>query len=117
MLSFESSRYLTHQKTKNILVPLYSWDFEAKNDDPTEVQNKEAIEIIIEENEDREVVKPKKKRKSPQIHDSDDEDVEEDYSEVIRSKVKRAVGWLLKSGICFFFFLSFFFSFFLLFLW
>ena len=73
MLSFESSRYLTHQKTKNILVPLYSWDFETKNDDPTEVQNEETIEIIIEENEDREVVKPKKKRKSPQIHDSDDE--------------------------------------------
>ena len=92
MLSFESPRYLTHQKIKNFLAQLYSWDFDAKNDDPTEVQNEEAIEIIIEENEDSEVVKPKKKRKSPQIHDSDDEDDEEDYSEVIRSKMRRAVG-------------------------
>ena len=35
------------------------------------------------------VVKPKKKRKPPQINDADNEDVEEDYSEVIRSKIKR----------------------------
>ena len=34
-------------------------------------------------------MKPKKKRQPPQIHDSDDEDVEEDYGEVIRPKVKR----------------------------
>ena len=40
--------------------------------------------------EDSEVVKPKKKRTPPQIHDPDVEDVEEDYSEVIRSKVKKA---------------------------
>ena len=80
---------LTHQKICDFFAQLYSWDFESKNDDETEVQDEEEIEIIIEEDEDSEVVKPKKNRKSPQIHDSDDEDVEEDYSEVIRPKVKR----------------------------
>ena len=59
MLSFKSLRYLTHQKIKNFLAQLYSWDFEAKNESETEVQNEEAIEIIIEEDEDSEVVKPK----------------------------------------------------------
>ena len=80
---------LTHQKIKNFHAQFYSWDFEAKNDDETEVQDKEAIKIVIEEDEDSEVVKPKKKGKLPQIHDSDDRDVEEGYNEVIRPKVKR----------------------------
>ena len=35
------------------------------------------------------MVKPNKKRKPLQIHDSNDEDVEEDYSEVIKPNVKR----------------------------
>ena len=52
---------------------LFYWHFEAKNDDKTEVQDEEAIELIKEEDEDREVLKPKKKRKPPQIQDSDDE--------------------------------------------
>ena len=47
------------------------------------------LEIIIEEDEDSEVVKPKKKRKPQQIYDLDDEDVEEDYNEVIKPKAKR----------------------------
>ena len=47
------------------------------------------LEIIIEEDEDSEVVKPKKERKPQQIYDLDDEDVEEDYSEVIKPKAKR----------------------------
>ena len=72
-------------------------DFEAKNDDETEVQDKEGIKIVIEEDEDSEVVEPKKKGKLPQIHDSDDRDVEEGYNEVIRPKVKR------KPRICVFF--------------
>lgn len=35
------------------------------------------------------MVKPKKKRKPPQIQNSDDEDVTENFSEVIMPKVKR----------------------------
>ena len=80
MLSFKSPWYFTHQKTKNVLVQLYFWNFETENDDETEVQGKEVTEIIIKEDEDSEVVKPKKKRKPPQINDSYDEDSKEDYS-------------------------------------
>ena len=80
MLNLKSPRYLTREKIKNVLGELYSWDFEAKNDDDMEVQDEEAIAIIIEKDEDSEVVKPKKKRNPPQIYDSDDEDVEVDYS-------------------------------------
>ena len=65
---------------KNVLVQLYFWNFETENDDETEVQGKEVTEIIIKEDEDSEVVKPKKKRKPPQINDSYDEDSKEDYS-------------------------------------
>lgn len=35
------------------------------------------------------MVKPKKKRKPPQIQNLDDEDVAENFSEVIMPKVKR----------------------------
>ena len=80
MLSFKSPWYFTHQKMKNVLVQLYFWNFETENDDETEVQGKEVTEIIIKEDEDSEVVKPKKKRKPPQINDSYDEDSKEDYS-------------------------------------
>ena len=89
MLSSKSPRYLTHQKIKNFLAQHYSWNFEAKNDNETEAQDEEAIKIVIEKVEDSEVVKPKKDEKPPQIHNSDDEDVEEDYSEVIKLRVKR----------------------------
>ena len=65
---------------KNVLVQLYFWNFETENNDETEVQGKEVTEIIIKEDEDSEVVKPKKKRKPPQINDSYDEDSREDCS-------------------------------------
>ena len=68
MLSFKSPRYFTHQKIKKFLAQLFSWDFEAKNDNEAKFKTN---------NEDSEVVKPKKNRNPPQIHDSDDEDVEE----------------------------------------
>ena len=63
ILSFKSLQYLTHQKIKFILTQLYSWDFEAKNDNERENQDEEAIETIIEEDEEIEVVKAKKKGK------------------------------------------------------
>ena len=88
-MSFKSPQHLTHQKNKNLVAQLYSWEFEAKNDDETKGQDEEAIEIVIQEDENGEVVKQKKKRKPPQIHDFDDEDFEENNIEVIRSKVKK----------------------------
>ena len=88
-LSFKSPLHLTHQKNKNLVAQLYSWEFEAKNDDETKGQDEEAIEIVIQEDKNGEVVKQKKKRKPPQIHDFDDEDFEENNIEVIRSKVKK----------------------------
>ena len=54
---------------------------------------------MIEKVEDSEVVKPKKEEKPPQIHNSDDEDVEEDYSEVIKLKVKRKTPLIEDSEI------------------
>ena len=45
MLSFKSRRYLTQQKIKNVLAQLYCLNFEAKNDNEIEVQNKEVIKI------------------------------------------------------------------------
>ena len=89
MLSLKSLRYLTHQKIKNVLAQLSSWDFEANNDDEAEVPEEEAMKIITEEDKDSAVVKPKKKRNPRQIHNSDEEDVEEDYSKVINLKTKR----------------------------
>ena len=80
MLTFKSPWYFTHQKIKSVLVQLYFWNFETENDDETEVQGKEMTEIIIKDDEDSEVVKPKKKRKPPQINDLYDEDSKEDYS-------------------------------------
>ena len=88
-MSFKSLQYLTHQKIKVILTQLYSWDFEAKNDNERENQDEEAIETIIEEDEEIEVVKAKKKRKPHEVHDLVDETVDKGYSEVIKAKVKR----------------------------
>ena len=62
-LSCKSPRYLTHQKIKEFYAQLYSWHFEAKNNDKSKVQDKEAIKIIIEEVEDSEVMGPKRKEK------------------------------------------------------
>ena len=67
----EGSKYLWCW-VSGVLDQLYSWDFEANNDDEPEVQEEEAIETRIEENEDSELAKPKKKEKPPQIHDLDD---------------------------------------------
>lgn len=89
ILSFKSLQCLPHQKIKVILTQLYSWEFEAKKDDVTEDQNEEAIETIIEKDQEIEVVKTKKKRKPQQVHGLVDETVDKGYSEVIKAKVKR----------------------------
>ena len=39
-LSCKSPRYLTHQKIKEFYAQLYSWHFEAKNNDKSNVQDK-----------------------------------------------------------------------------
>ena len=77
-VAFQESLILNepeNQKLSCSALLLGLWGF--KNDDETEVQDEEAMEIIITE-----------------IHGSDDEDFEEDYSDVSGRKWKESHRWL-----------------------
>ena len=65
MLTFKSARYITHEKMKEFVTSLYSYEFHRKN---TDTDDEDEIDFIIEEiknneQEDSEVEKPKKKKK------------------------------------------------------
>ena len=92
MLSFKSPRYVTHTKMKGFLDNLYNWDYEPEINDSENEGEEETIEIAINE-EDSEVLKPKKKRKPPRIEEeSSDEDQRKgeecEDSEVLKPKKK-----------------------------
>jgi len=102
LLNFKSPRYVTHQKMKDFLTKLYSWDFEGSKttEDEDDEEKDEEINFDIEndEEESSEVIKPKKKRKPPIIDDedeeegnelSDEEKQQDSDSEVIRPKIKQ----------------------------
>ena len=101
LLNFKSPRYITHQKMKDFLSKLYSWDFEGRADteDEDDEENDDEINFVIEEGNDEdessEVIKPKKRRRPPIIEDEDEEDANKDEnqqeseSEVIRPKISK----------------------------
>ena len=90
-LTFKSPSFITHQKMKDFMTNLYSYDYEAKTetdeDDDAEIHFMIANEGLDgDKEEDSEVVKPKVKRKPPKICESSESDCED--SEVLEPKVK-----------------------------
>ena len=91
-LTFKSLNFLTHQKMKDFMTNLYSYDYEEKAE--TDEDDDAEIHFIIAnegldgyKEEDRGVVKPKVKRKPPKIYESSESGCEE--REIVEPTVKR----------------------------
>ena len=91
-LTFKSPNFITHQKMKDFMTNLYSYDYEAKAE--TDEDHDAEIHFVIanedldgDKEEDSEVVKPKVKRKPPKICESSESNCED--SEVVEPTVKR----------------------------
>ena len=89
--AFKSPNFITHQKMKDFMTNLYSFDCEAKaetdKDDDAEIHFMIANEGLDgDKEEDSEVVQPKVKRKPPKIYESSESDCED--SEVVEPTVK-----------------------------
>ena len=97
MLTFKSTRFVTHQKMKDFMTSLYSYEYE-----PQEINSKDEanddINFIIEQDEDEEdsevVLKPKKRKKPPIISETSSESSENEicseHSEVVKAKKKKS---------------------------
>ena len=93
MLTFKSTRFVTHQKMKEFMTSLYSYEYE-----PQEINSKDEesddINFIIEQDEDEEdsevVLKPKRRKKPPIISETSSESSENEicseHSEVVKAK-------------------------------
>ena len=79
MLTFKSTRFVTHQKMKDFMTPLYSYEYEPQEINSKDEENDD-INFIIEQDEDEEdsevVLKPKKKEKPPIISETSSESSE-----------------------------------------
>ena len=95
MLTFKSKRFVTHQKMKDFMTSLYSYEYE-----PPEINSKDEenddINSIIEQDEDEEdsevVLKPKKRKKPPIISEtseSSENEICSERSEVVKAKKKK----------------------------
>ena len=97
MLTLKSTRFVTHQKMKDFMASLYSYEYE-----PQEINSKgeenDDINFIIEQDEDEEdsevVLKPKKRKKPPIISETSSESSENEicseHSEVVKAKKKKS---------------------------
>ena len=90
-LTLKSPNFITHQKMKDFMTNLCSYNYEAKaeidKDDDAEIHFTIAIEDLGgEKEEDSEVVKPKVKKKAPKICESSESDCED--SEAVELTVK-----------------------------
>ena len=97
MLTFKSTRFVTHQKMKDFMTSLYSYEYE-----PQEINSKDEdnddINFIIEQDKDEEdskvVLKPKKRKKPPIIcetsSESSDNKICNEHSEVVKAKKKKS---------------------------
>ena len=95
MLTFKSTRFVTHQKMKDFMTSLYSYEYEPQEINSKDEENDD-INFIIEQDEDEEdsevVLKPKKRKKPPIISETSSESSENDicseHSEVVKGKKK-----------------------------
>ena len=102
ILDFKSSRYITHIKMKESLTSLYSFDYTAKETEPSSEEEKEEINLLLQESSESNsgVAKPEKKEKPPMINelsasecdsevDKEEENVLEDdhYDAVIEKQI------------------------------
>ena len=90
-LTLKSPNFITHQKMKDFMTNLYSYDYETKaetdKDDEIEIHFMIAIEDLGGgKEEDSEVVKSKVKKKPPKICESSESDCED--SEVVELTVR-----------------------------
>ena len=97
MLTFKSTRFVTHQKMEDFMTSLYSYEYE-----PQEINSKDEetddINFIIEQDEDEEdsevMLKPKKRKKPPIISETSSESSENEIcserSEVVKAKKKKS---------------------------
>ena len=91
-VTFKIANFITHQKMKDYMANLYSYDYEAKaeadEDNDAEIHFMIANEHLDGDKEDdREVVKRKVKRKPPKIGESSESDCQ--GSEMVEATVKR----------------------------
>ena len=91
-VTFKIVNFITHQKMKDFMANLYSYDYESKaeadEDDDAEIHFMITNEGLDgDKEEDSEVVKPKVKKKPPKIGKSSESDCED--SEVVEPTVKR----------------------------
>ena len=63
---FKSPRYITHIKMKEFVTSLYSFDYVAKETEPSSSNEEEEIHLLLQKSSesDDEVAKPKKKKTS-----------------------------------------------------
>ena len=95
MLTFKSTRFVTHQKMKDFMTSLYSYEYEPKEINSKDEENDD-INFIIEQDEDEEdsevVLKPKKRKKPPIISEtseSSENEICSEHSEVVKAKKKK----------------------------
>ena len=96
MLTFKSTRYVTHQKMKDFMTSLYSYEYEPQKINSKDEENDD-INFIIEQDEDEEnsevVLKPKKRQKQPIISEtseSSENEVCSEHSEVVKANKKKS---------------------------
>ena len=94
MLTFKSTRFVTHQKMKDFMTPLCSYEYE-----PEEINSKDEqtddINFSIEQNENEEdseaVSKPKKRKKPPIIAETSSEnEICSQHNEMVKAKKKKS---------------------------
>ena len=97
MLTFKSTRFVTHQKMKDFMTSLYSYEYEPQEINSKDEENDD-INFIIEQDEDEEdrevVLKPKKRKKPPIISETSSESSENEIcseqSELVKAKKKKS---------------------------
>ena len=97
MLTFKSTRFVTHQKMKDFMTSLYSYEYEPQEINSKDEENDD-INFIIEQDEDEEdsevVLKPKKRKKPPIISEtsleSSENEICSEHSEVVKAKKKKS---------------------------
>ena len=97
MLTFKSTRFVTHQKMKDFMTSLYSYEYEPQEINSKDEENDD-INFVIEQDKDEEnsevVLKPKKRKKPPIISETSSESSENEicseHSEMVKAKKKKS---------------------------
>ena len=94
MLTFKSTRFVTHQKMKDFMTSLYSYEYEPQEINSKDEENDD-INFIIEQDEDEEDSEVVLKRKKPPIisetsSESSENEICSEHSEVVKAKKKKS---------------------------